>query len=102
MTKAPDKVKNIEEAIGVFENWLEENGGGASNKNAKSGNEEEKVETVAGLGFKDKAAAEKTLKYDLTFVLCIVITINETGLSLTPTEFWKDEIQIINDSLLRD
>lgn len=63
MTKAPDKVKNIEEAICVFENWLEENGGGASNKNAKSNNEEEKVETVPGLGFKDKAAAEKTLKY---------------------------------------
>lgn len=61
MTKAPDKVKNIQEAIGVFENWLEENGGGASNKNQKS-NEEEKVETVPGLGFKDPAAAKKTLE----------------------------------------
>jgi len=61
MTKAPEKIKNIEEAIGVFEEWLEENGGGASNKNAKA-NDDEKVETVPGLGFKDKAAAENTLK----------------------------------------
>lgn len=63
MTKAPDKVKNIEEAIATFENWLEEHGGGASNKNSKSNLEGEKVETVSGLGFKDKAAAEKSLKY---------------------------------------
>lgn len=66
MTKAPEKVKNIEEAIGVFESWLEENGGGASNKNV-SVDSEEKVETVPGLGFKDKAAAEKTLRY---VILC--------------------------------
>jgi len=62
MTKAPEKIKNIEAAIGVFENWLEENGGGASNKNSKNENTDEKVETVPGLGFKDKEAAEKTLK----------------------------------------
>ncbi|XP_063695903.1 uncharacterized protein LOC134827249 [Culicoides brevitarsis] len=62
MTKAPDKIKNIEEAMAVFENWLEENGGGAANKNAKTSGDEEKVETVPGLGFKDKAAAEKSLK----------------------------------------
>ncbi|KAH8384096.1 hypothetical protein KR009_012115 [Drosophila setifemur] len=60
MTKAEEKLKNINEAIGVFEKWLEENGGGASNKNAKT-DSEDKVETVPGLGFKDKAAAESTL-----------------------------------------
>lgn len=61
MTKAEEKLKNINEAIGVFEKWLEENGGGASNKNAKT-ESEDKVETVPGLGFKDKAAAEATLR----------------------------------------
>ncbi|KAI8130038.1 hypothetical protein FF38_12814 [Lucilia cuprina] len=61
MTKAEDKVKNINDAIEVFENWLAENGGGAANKNAKTDNED-KVETVPGLGFKDKESAEKTLK----------------------------------------
>lgn len=61
MTKAAEKVKNIEEAIEVFENWLEENGGGASNKNSKA-DDGEKVEAVPGLGFKDKEAAENTLK----------------------------------------
>ncbi|EDW84390.1 uncharacterized protein Dwil_GK13169 [Drosophila willistoni] len=60
LTKAEEKLKNINDAIGVFEKWLEENGGGASNKNAKTDNED-KVETVPGLGFKDKAAAEATL-----------------------------------------
>lgn len=61
VTKAPEKIKNIEEAMGVFESWLEENGGGAGNKNAKS-DDGEKVETVPGLGFKDKEAAENSLK----------------------------------------
>ncbi|BFF91920.1 uncharacterized protein DMAD_10084 [Drosophila madeirensis] len=60
LTKAEEKLKNINEAIGVFEKWLEDNGGGASSKNAKTDNED-KVETVPGLGFKDKAAAEATL-----------------------------------------
>ncbi|XP_016981978.1 uncharacterized protein LOC108046653 [Drosophila rhopaloa] len=60
MTKAEEKLKNINAAIGVFEKWLEENGGGASSKNAKT-DSEDKVETVPGLGFKDKAAAEATL-----------------------------------------
>lgn len=54
-------MKNINDAIGVFEKWLEENGGSASNKNAKTENED-KVETVPGLGFKDKAAALATLR----------------------------------------
>lgn len=45
----------------VFENWLEENGGGSSNKNSKT-DTNDKVDTVPGLGFKDKEAAEKTLK----------------------------------------
>lgn len=62
VTKAEEKIKNIKEAMEVFENWLEENGGGAANKNSKSEGGEEKVETVPGLGFKDKEAAEKTLK----------------------------------------
>ncbi|KAM8704076.1 hypothetical protein ACLKA7_008651 [Drosophila subpalustris] len=61
LTKAAEKVKNINDAIGVFEQWLEENGGGASSKNAKT-DKEDKVETVPGLGFKDKAAAEATLR----------------------------------------
>lgn len=54
-------MKNINDAIGVFENWLEENGGSASNKNAKT-DSDDKVETVPGLGFKDKAAALATLR----------------------------------------
>ncbi|KAH8276167.1 hypothetical protein KR026_002600 [Drosophila bipectinata] len=60
MTKAGEKLKNINDAIGVFEKWLDENGGGASNKNSKT-DSDDKVETVPGLGFKDKAAAEATL-----------------------------------------
>lgn len=61
VTKAAEKIKNIESAIGVFEKWLEENGGGSSNKNAKA-ESSDKVDTVPGLGFKDKEAAKKTLK----------------------------------------
>lgn len=61
MTKAADKVKNIKAAIAVFEDWLEENGGGESNKNSKT-DPNDKVEAVSGLGFKDKEAAEKTLQ----------------------------------------
>ncbi|KAG4074820.1 hypothetical protein HA402_014374 [Bradysia odoriphaga] len=61
MTKAEEKIKNIKEAMEVFENWLEENGGGSSNKNTKT-DSNDKVDTVPGLGFKDKEAAEKTLK----------------------------------------
>ncbi|KAH8358415.1 hypothetical protein KR093_000066 [Drosophila rubida] len=61
LTKASEKVKNINDAIGVFAKWLEENGGDASNKNAKT-DSEDKVQTVPGLGFKDKAAAEATLR----------------------------------------
>lgn len=61
MTKAEDKLKNINEAIKVFEGWLEENGGGAANKNVAT-NKDDKVETVPGLGFKDKEAAEATLR----------------------------------------
>ncbi|XP_067618527.1 uncharacterized protein Ude [Eurosta solidaginis] len=61
MTKAEEKLNNINEAIRVFEKWLEENGGGAANKNTKT-DKEDKVETVPGLGFKDKEAAENTLR----------------------------------------
>lgn len=61
MTKAEDKLKNISEAIDVFEKWLDENGGGAGNQNSKT-DKEDKVETVPGLGFKDEEAAKTTLK----------------------------------------
>lgn len=47
--------------MALFESWLEENGGSSSNKNSKV-TDTDKVETVPGLGFKDKEAAEKTLK----------------------------------------
>lgn len=61
MTKADEKLKNIKAAIAVFEKWIEVNGGGSSNKNAKT-NADDKPETVPGLGFKDKEAAKKSLK----------------------------------------
>ncbi|XP_058464820.1 uncharacterized protein LOC131438669 [Malaya genurostris] len=61
LTKAADKIKNIKEAIEVFENWVEANSN-SSTKNEKPKHTDEKVDTVPGLGFKDKEAAEKTLK----------------------------------------
>lgn len=61
MTKAEEKINNINAAIKVFEKWIEENGGGSSNKNTKT-DSDDKVETVPGLGFKDKEAAENTLQ----------------------------------------
>ena len=61
VTKAEEKIKNIKAAINVFEKWLEENSGSSSTKNAKT-DSGDKVETVPGLGFKDKDAAEKTLQ----------------------------------------
>ncbi|XP_055623903.1 uncharacterized protein LOC129767240 [Toxorhynchites rutilus septentrionalis] len=61
LTKAQDKIKNIKEAIEVFEEWIEQNSN-SSSKNTKPKDTEEKVETVPGLGFKDKEAADKTLK----------------------------------------
>ncbi|XP_053676913.1 uncharacterized protein LOC128727068 [Anopheles nili] len=60
LTKAEEKVKNIKAAIETFEQWLEINSS-SSTKNAKPKDAEDKVETVPGLGFKDKQAAEKTL-----------------------------------------
>ncbi|XP_052860603.1 uncharacterized protein LOC128267742 [Anopheles cruzii] len=63
LTKADDKVSNIKAAIETFEKWLEENSTTSSgSKNAKPKDSEEKVETVPGLGFKDKQAAEQTLR----------------------------------------
>ncbi|XP_049542472.1 uncharacterized protein LOC125955381 [Anopheles darlingi] len=62
LTKAEDKVANIKAAIETFEQWLEANSTTSSTKNAKPKDSEEKVETVPGLGFKDKQAAEQTLK----------------------------------------
>lgn len=61
VTKAEEKINNIKAAIAVFEKWTEENAGSSSNKNAKT-DAADKVDTVPGLGFKDKEAAEKTLK----------------------------------------
>ncbi|XP_052748137.1 uncharacterized protein LOC128200067 [Galleria mellonella] len=95
MTKAEDKIKNIKEAMEVFENWLADLD---KNKDKKTDKKEEKTEsnreerkdekngddkdsdsdeemeekpkerkelpadTVPGLGFKDKEAADGTLK----------------------------------------
>lgn len=61
MTKAEDKIANIKAAMEVFEKWLETNAGPQTEKNAKT-NPADKVDTVPGLGFKDKEAAEKTLQ----------------------------------------
>ncbi|XP_035892078.1 uncharacterized protein LOC118503200 [Anopheles stephensi] len=60
LTKAEEKVNNIKAAIETFEQWLEANST-SSTKNAKPKDTEDKVETVPGLGFKDKQAAEQTL-----------------------------------------
>uniref|UniRef100_A0A182RL10 Uncharacterized protein n=1 Tax=Anopheles funestus TaxID=62324 RepID=A0A182RL10_ANOFN len=60
LTKAEDKINNIKAAIETFERWLEANNT-SSTKNAKPKDTDDKVETVPGLGFKDKEAAEKTL-----------------------------------------
>lgn len=61
MTKAEEKINNINAAIKVFEKWIEENGGGSSNKNAKT-ESDDKADTVPGLGYKDKEAAERSLQ----------------------------------------
>ncbi|XP_063371883.1 myb-like protein X [Cydia amplana] len=85
LTKAEDKIKNIKEAMAVFENWLAELDAGKEKKPDKK-KEEKKAEKkedkdsssdvemedkeekklpadkVPGLGFKDKEAAEGTLK----------------------------------------
>lgn len=64
VTKAEDKRQNIQAAIGVFEEWIEQNAGSTSKKSSDSTKEDkEKPDTVPGLGFKDKEAAQKTLKY---------------------------------------
>lgn len=63
VTKAEDKKTNIQAAIGVFEDWIEQNGGSSSKKSSDAPKEDkEKPDTVSGLGFKDKEAAKKTLK----------------------------------------
>lgn len=64
MTKAEDKRQNIQAAISVFEDWIEKNAGSSSKKSTDSTKgDKEKPDTVPGLGFKDKDAALKTLKY---------------------------------------
>lgn len=65
MTKAEDKKANIQSAIKLFEEWIEKNAGSSSSskKSSDSAKEDkEKPDTVPGLGFKDKEAAQKTLK----------------------------------------
>ncbi|XP_053622851.1 uncharacterized protein Ude isoform X2 [Plodia interpunctella] len=94
MTKAEDKIKNIKEAMEVFENWLadlnkdktddkkkpekkeqkeEKNGDDKEDTFKESSSDEEMEEqpkekkdqpadTVPGLGFKDKEAADNTIK----------------------------------------
>lgn len=62
VTKDQEKVKNITEAIEVYEEWLEKNASDPSaNKNAKPA-DGAKADTVPGLGFKDADAAKKTLE----------------------------------------
>lgn len=63
VTKAEEKIQNIKAAIEVFEEWLSENGGSAGNKNSKTDDNSEKVDTVPGLGFKDSESARNTLEY---------------------------------------
>ncbi|KPJ05387.1 hypothetical protein RR46_01332 [Papilio xuthus] len=91
MTKAEEKIKNIKEAMEVFENWLAELEKNKEKKTEKKEKEETREkkgdkdkdsspdvemedktkkedkkdlppDTVPGLGFKDKATAESTLK----------------------------------------
>lgn len=65
MTKAEDKRANIQAAIKVFEDWIEKNGGSSSSSKKSSDSskdDKEKPDTVPGLGFKDREAAQKTLK----------------------------------------
>lgn len=64
MTKAEDKKANIQAAIKVFEDWIEKNAGSSSSSKSSDSPKEEKdkPDTVPGLGFKDKEAAQKTLK----------------------------------------
>ncbi|XP_038221399.1 uncharacterized protein LOC119839250 [Zerene cesonia] len=86
MTKAEEKIKNIKEAMEVFENWLAELDKNKEKKPEKKKETQEKngddkgdgsdvemeekkpekkelpADTVPGLGFKDKEAAENTLK----------------------------------------
>lgn len=64
MTKAEEKKTNIQSAIKVFEDWLEQNATAkSSEKSSKAtNNAKEKPDTVQGLGFKDKEAALKTVK----------------------------------------
>lgn len=45
----------------VFEKWQDEHSGAQLEKNAKTSSAD-KVDTVPGLGFKDKEAAVKTLQ----------------------------------------
>lgn len=62
LTKSEEKLKNINEAIAVYDKWLKDHDTGSTTKNSKPAANEDKPDTVPGLGFKDKEAAEKTLK----------------------------------------
>ncbi|XP_048002511.1 uncharacterized protein LOC125239076 [Leguminivora glycinivorella] len=84
MTKAEEKIKNIKEAMEVFENWLAELDAGKEKKPEKKKEQKKEkkedkdsssdvemedkdekklpADKVQGLGFKDKEAAEGTIK----------------------------------------
>ncbi|XP_026472700.1 uncharacterized protein LOC113376845 isoform X2 [Ctenocephalides felis] len=63
LTKDEEKRTNIQEAISVFEKWVEENAPAKKPKNDDDDDKGEKnPETVPGLGFKDKEKAEESLK----------------------------------------
>lgn len=72
MTKAEEKIKNITEAMGVFEEWLKDHDVKMNPKTSTSPNDKDKdapaegqKDKVPGLGFKDLAAAEGTIKYEM-------------------------------------
>ncbi len=72
MTKAEEKIKNISEAMQVFEEWLKDHEVPSKSKSSASTEKEKEKEKekdsdgqkdkVPGLGFKDLAAAEGTIK----------------------------------------
>lgn len=82
ITKDSEKIKNIKEAMELFEEWLGENKSEKSKKKERDSDSDDreesaedkktnkkdeekdkkKADTVPGLGFKDKTAAEKTIQ----------------------------------------
>lgn len=75
VTKAEEKINNIKSAMGVFEDWLKDHESSSSKSSSKSSakpesdkgkerdnNDDGQKDKVPGLGFKDLAAAENTIK----------------------------------------